>query len=343
MKLRRELTSEQKGGIIACNKLGITQEKIAEVVECAQSAVSRFLSSKTFIKKRTGRSPIMTPLKRRRLAKALIKNKKSRRQNLAQACELFSKQNQGQKISRRTIQKALREEGIRSCIPRPKPLISDVNRVKRLEFAEKYKYWTVENWKQVVWSDESTFSQFQKSGWGRVWRRSNEEFHEDCIASTVKHSPSRMFWGCFSWIGLGPIVPLIGSVTGVIYHDILATHAVPTLKAHARQMKKKFVFQEDNAPVHTAKVARDFLLLQKVERLFWPPQSPDLNPIEELWSFVESGLRKRNHPPSNIHELEEMVIEEWAAIPKESYRNLIKSMPLRIQAVISAEGGHTKY
>jgi len=57
MKLRKELTPEQKGGIIACNKLGITQEKIAEVVECTQSAVSRFLSSKTFIKKRTGRPP----------------------------------------------------------------------------------------------------------------------------------------------------------------------------------------------------------------------------------------------------------------------------------------------
>ena len=68
-----------------------------------------------------------------------------------------------------------------------------------------------------------------------------------------------MFWGCFSWVGLGPIVPLVGSVTGATYQGVLKTYAVPTLKEHARRVKKKFVFQEDNAPVHTAKVARGFL------------------------------------------------------------------------------------
>ena len=107
--------------------------------------------------------------------------------------------------------------------------------------------------------------------------------------------------------------------------------------------KKNSVFQEDNAPVHTAKVARDFLHSKKVELLPWPLQSPDLNPIEELWSIVESGLRKRESGPCNIRELEKMVIEEWESIPKDLYRKLISSMPSRIQVVISAKGGHTKY
>jgi len=95
--------------------------------------------------------------------------------------------------------------------------------------------------------------------------------------------------------------------------------------------------------VHTAKIAQDFLLSSKVERLSWPPQSPDLNPIEELWSIVESGLRKRKPEASNIQELEKMIIKEWKSIPKEIYRKLINSMPSRIYAVISAKGGHTKY
>ena len=91
----------------------------------------------------------------------------------------------------------------------------------------------MEAWKKVLWSDESTFSQFQTSGWGRVWRKSVEEFHKDCIASTVKQSPKRMFWGCFLWVGLGPIFPLVGSVTGATYQGVLKTYAVPTLKEHA--------------------------------------------------------------------------------------------------------------
>ena len=260
MGLKKEITPEQKGGIFACEKLGVTQEKTAEVVGCSQATVSRVLASKNkIIKKRPGRPQIMTSQKRKRLASALLKNKKSRRQNLAQASQLFSKQNNGQEVSERTIQKALRLEGIRSCMPRPKPLISPENKVKRLAFAEEYKDWTVEAWKKVLLSDESTFSQFQTSRWGQVWRKSVEEFHEDCIASTVKQSPKRMFWGCFSWVGLGPIFPLVGPVTGATYREVLETYAVPTLKEHARRVKKKFVFQEDNAPVHTAKVARGFL------------------------------------------------------------------------------------
>lgn len=344
MGLEKDITPEQRGAIFACQKLGITQEKTAEVAGCSQATVSRVLKSNDqIINKRPGRPQIMTAQRRKKLANAVLKNKNSRRQNLAQVCQLFSKQNRGQEVSKRTIQKALRIEGIRSCMPRPKPLISPENKVKRLAFAEEHKSWTMADWRKVIWSDESTFSQFQTSGWGRVWRKSGEEFHEDCIASTIKHSPKRMFWGCFSWFGLGPIVPLVGAVTGKTYHEVLETYAVPTLKTQERKVKKKFVFQEDNAPVHTAKVARDFLKLKKVELLPWPPQSPDLNPIEELWSIIESRLRKRRPGPSSIRELEKAVIEEWESIPEELYRSLISSMPSRIQAVISANGGHTKY
>jgi transposase/predicted transcriptional regulator len=344
MGLAKEVTPEQKGAIFACQKLGITQEKTAEIAECSQPTVSRVLKSNNqIINKRPGRPQIMTVQKRKKLVEAVLKNKNSRRQSLKEVCQLFSNQNRGKEVSKRTIQKALRMEGIRSCIPRPKPLISPINKAKRLAFAIQHQNYTMADWRKVIWSDESTFSQFQTSGWGRVWRMSDEEFHEDCIASTVKHSPKRMFWGCFSWFGLGPIIPLVGPVTGKTYRDVLETYAVPTLKEQARKVRKKFVFQEDNAPVHTAKVARDFLNLNNVALLPWPPQSPDLNPIEELWSIVESGLRKRKPGPSNIQELEKMIIEEWKSIPKETYRSLISSMPSRIQAVISAKGGHTKY
>jgi hypothetical protein len=195
----------------------------------------------------------------------------------------------------------------------------------------------------VLWSDESMFTQFRKSGWGRVWREPGEEFNEDCIASTVKHSPSRMLWGCFSFFALGPIVALSGSVNGEAYREILEKHAIPTVKAQARKQRKQFYFQEDNAPVHTAKVARNFLLSQRVQLLPWPAQSPDLNPIENMWAFVETKLRSRKPQPSSIKELERVVAEEWNAIPQDFYCELVRSMPRRIQACIANNGGHTKY
>ena len=59
--------------------------------------------------------------------------------------------------------------------------------------------------------------------------------------------------------------------------------------------------------------------------------------------MVESKLRKRHPQPSSIRELERMIKEEWNAVNRSYYRDLIKSMPRRIQAVINADGGHTKY
>ena len=77
--------------------------------------------------------------------------------------------------------------------------------------------------------------------------------------------------------------------------------------------------------------------------LQWPAQSPDLNPIENLWAAVEVEIRKHNPQPSSVGELEKVVKDIWEAIPKKVYRDLVRSMPNRIQAVIAANGGHTKY
>ncbi len=152
-----------------------------------------------------------------------------------------------------------------------------------------------------------------------------------------------MFWGCFSWISLGPLVLLEGHITGVMHHDVLANYAIPTVKSHVKKVKKRLFFQEDNAPVHTARVARSFLSSSNVEVLSWPAQSPDINPIENIWSYIEIKICKRDSQPSSVRQLEQWIKEEWDAVPVEYYRNLIKSMPCQVQAVLAANGGPTKY
>ena len=211
----------------------------------------------------------------------------------------------------------------------------------RLTWCLEHQNWTKADWSKVMWSDESTFSQFQQSRSSRVWREPEDEWALSCVSATVKHSPSRMYWGCFSRKGLGPIVPLSGAVTGDSHVITLRKYAIPA-------MRKSFPnndgwFQEDNAQPHKSKVAMSFQAENNFHTLSWPAQSPDLNPIENLWAEIKKNIRTYKKPPSNLTILDRYVKKAWKEIPKHTIENLVDSMPQRIQAVIAVNGGPTKY
>ncbi|GFS70153.1 tc1-like transposase protein [Trichonephila clavipes] len=81
--------------------------------------------------------------------------------------------------------------------------------------------------------------------------------------------------------------------------------------------------------------------VQRLEKLATPPQSPDLNPLENLWNSLDLKIRKRKI--SSKSALKQALIEEWSNTDPTVTENLIKSMPARLQAVIDAKGMHTKY
>ncbi len=129
------------------------------------------------------------------------------------------------------------------------------------------------------------------------------------------------------------------NVTALVYQENLEHFILPS----ADQLLKNtdFIFQQDVAPAHTAKSTKSWLNDQDVGVLDWPANSPDLNPIENLWSIVKRKMR--NKRPENADELKATVKETWASIPPQQCHKLITSMPRRIEAVIKAKGAPTKY
>ena len=102
------------------------------------------------------------------------------------------------------------------------------------------------------------------------------------------------------------------------------------------------VFMQDGAPCHRAKIVTQFLKSKKIQILDWPGNSPDLNPIANLWTVLKNKVSERQ--PTNAKTLEQAKKEVWAREMTTEYcQSLEESMPKRLEAVIKAKGGPTKH
>lgn len=151
-----------------------------------------------------------------------------------------------------------------------------------------------------------------------------------------------MVWGCISKDGVGPLLRIDGIMRKEQYLSILQQN-LPDVVEKMGLAAEKVIFQQDNDPKHTAHLVKDWLKKQKFGVMTWPPQSPDMNPIENLWSHVKSQLAKYASPPKGVNELWERTKEVWEAIPPEFVQRYTQSLPNRIQELKKAKGYWTSY
>ena len=243
-------------------------------------------------------------------------------------------------VGRDTVIRRLREAGVFCRRPAKKVLLSARQREARMHWAMNHNLWPDGTWRRVVWSDESRYLLHPTDGRTRVWRERGRRFDEGYVQETVAAGGGSVHvWAAIWSNGRSEIVILDRNVNGARYiqtlEDFLETSG-PELGDPAT-----WFFQDDNAPAHRAAEVTEFKRNQGLRSLPWPACSPDLNPIEHVWDYL--GKRVQERMPQNLHQLQDILREEWQLIPQEFINNLIGSMRRRIGAVIAADGGHTKY
>ena len=124
-----------------------------------------------------------------------------------------------------------------------------------------------------------------------------------------------------------------------VLRDVFKQALIPTCDAQFGKGEWKLL--HDNVGYHHGQVVSDLLTKHKVELVGIPPYSPDLNPIENLWSILKHNVEARN--PTSFELLAEYVMDEWSLISTALCRDLAASMIHRVQAVRDCRGHRTGY
>lgn len=337
------LTRDQVVRIITLIEDGRSQRQVANLLEINQSSVSRVVARY----RETGgyeRRPVpgrphcttraddrflsLQALRRRHVTARQLQNDLSRARNT--------------QVSTQTVRNILRRDGITARVAVSAPHLTREHRVARLRFAREHVNWDIDDWANVLFTDESRFCFYTSDRRIPVYRRDGERYSQCNIRPSRNFGGgSVMLWGGISLRGRTELVVVNqGTMTADRYiRDILEEHVVP----YAPFVGPDFILMHDNARPHVARVVRAYLDEVGIFVLDWPASSPDMNPIEHVWDYLYRRVRARNVAPADLQQLQDALIEEWEALEQDYLQSLIQSMPDRMQAVIRARGRNTRY
>ncbi len=337
----RSISLDVKQNILSMLGHGFTTRQVAVQCRVSQSTVQR-LRVKHHPRAETsrgGRPKKLTLQDKRSCVRAVT----SGRLATASAASKRLREETGIEVSDATVRRALQEAGLKASEKKKKPKLSANNIKARLEFARSHRHWTVEDWKRVIWSDETKINRFCSDGRSWCWVRDGERLQLRNVKQTVKHGGgSLMIWGCMTARGPGYICKIEGTMDQYLYKQILEEDLYETIKEYEIDVNYT-IFQHDNDPKHKARSVQKWLDEQPFEVMKWPPQSPDLNPIENLWADLKRRLNQYETPPGGMVELWDRIQSQFYKITEDDCKNLFESMPRRIEAVLKAKGKWTDY
>lgn len=331
---------------------GMTQGQVAEELGVGVRTIKRWMArdrqgEALENRKGRGRKTSISRVAKIVLAKSVLKRHQSTRKL---ARKLTGKHHP---VSKSTVQRYLKQcLHLKPLKPHRQPKLTAAQKRRRLEFARAHANWSIQDWRRVLFTDESPFQLCHPPNRqnDRVWAHNSSEVP---VTETVKHPLKVMVWGMMSFRGLSDlhIIPRGQTVTADYYVEKVlkesATSAMRRRKENGAPTKigllpdmSQAIFQQDGAPAHNATKTQQWCQDNFPgfwAKGVWPGNSPDLSPIENLWAIVKDKVDKAT-PATSEATLIRNVQSAWCSISAETLDNLVCGMPERMRACVR-EGG----
>jgi len=202
---------EKRIQVMTLKNQGVSNKEVAQITGLSVRGIQKIKNTVNHThsfkdKPRTGRPPKLTERNKRTTVRLMKKKDAS----TATAVSKVLKTSHNVNVSRQTVSRAFKSFGFSCRIKKKKPKLTEKHKKTRLAWAKKHETWTSDDWRKVIWSDESKFNLLNSDGKEYCWTNRPEELTEDSITPTLKFGGGGiMVWSCITWEGMKFVFSII--------------------------------------------------------------------------------------------------------------------------------------